>query len=641
MIMSASLQSRTLKTVGLVFSVCILLAVACDKRSDNGSTTFTPTDAAQLLNAYVAALSTGDSSAVKPLWSRQSLARRGFWTLHNNFYPWGSFSEWETSVQAGKYEIQNIDPRKDHCVLQVRWLPRDSVSGQPRNVKFHVIRENGHWIFINPLDVLTRGWKICSTEHIVFYYPPELEISDWLDEIRYADAECSRALREFRLQLTRRIDYYRARTDVECGELMNFGPVNGYAVIPPSPEMARAWDLWFVASSSFVNHHEIIHLLAGQAGMPDENSAITEGLACAFAGAFHTTRDFIINDARNQVLQSFQYPLKTLLTMDRRSFLMNNFIAYSEAGSFIRYLHDRYGMSKLKALCSKPLGGTEVIASLKTVYGKTIDRLEREWIEYLFDKRMPEIGTTIPSTAQPVFSMMDPKGDDKGDGDYVYPAYGNYPKGSFDLRKFEVLKDQHRAYFRIEFDTLKRPVILGSETRSEKLVVGGIIAIQKGKGGKRHLQKFCHGVRFAGDDGYDLKVNVGTNVSLTNNFGEIVFSSPEITSAISKYESNTLEFSVPLELIGEPVEEWRYFVGTCLVSNRTMNFLGEPMPVYKKPPAPIFVGGGKYDHGNPSYMDILLPPLADQARLLAAYSADAGSVAIVPMVGGQDARVKD
>lgn len=621
------------KTIGLVFTASILLAIGCTSEIGDGLDAFTSADTAQLLNAYFAALSTGDSTAVKHYWSQRSIVREGFWTIHNVFSPWGSFSEWKTSAQGGTYVVQNVDRQNDHYVLQVRWMPRDSAMGQPRNLRFYVVQENGRWVFINPLDLFTRDWKTYSTEHIVFHYPPNIDIADYLDEIQYAESECSRALRTFGLQLTRKIDYYRARTDVECGRLMNFGPVNGYATIPRSAGMAGACDLWLVASSSFVNNHEIVHLVAGLSGIYDQNPAITEGLACAFSGAFHTTRDFILNDARNQILQSFQYPLKTLLTMDTRTFLSNNFITYSQAGSFIRYLYDRYGMGKLNVLCSRPLTGAEVVTSLQTIYGQTIVQLEREWIAYLLEQRTPEIGTTIPSTAQPVFSMSDAEGDDTGDGDYEYPAYGDYPKGCFDLTKFEVLKDQTNAYFRLEFKKLKTPLVLGDQPQSEKLVVGSIIAIQNGTGEQRHLQKFCHGVRFAGDDGYDFKLNVGTSVSLANSFGEIIFSSPEIVSAISKYERNMIEFSVPLELISEPREDWRYFVGTCLVSNRTMNFLGEPMPVYKKPPAPIFIRGGNYEYGNPSYMDILLPPGVDQRSLLAAYSADSGDLAIVPMVG--------
>lgn len=630
-----------MKTIRLILAACALVAASCDMRIDNRSATFTQTDAAQLLNACRAALSTRDSNAVKLLWSQRSLARKGFWTIHNQFYPWGGVDEWEKSAKSGEYEIQNVERQKDHYVVQLRWSRRDAAGGQPRNVTFHVVQENGRWVFINALDLFTSDWLTYSTEHIVFHYPPHIDIGDYLDEIRYAELECARAFRIFGLQSTQKIDFYRARSDVECGKLMDFGPVNGYAPVPRSAGMAGAWDLWFVASSSFVNHHEIIHLIAGLAGIPDENAAITEGLACAFAGAFHTTRDFIVNDARNQILQSFQYPLKTLLTMDTRTFQSNNFITYSQAGSFIRYLHDCYGMSKLRVLFSKTLTGVEVIASLETTYGRTVSQLEREWLASLLDKRTPEIGSTIPPTAQRVFSMTDTEGDDTGDGNYEYPAYRDYPKGCFDLTKFEVLKDQKNAYFRLEFRKLKVLLVLGNEPQAEKLVVGSVIAINMGKGGKRHLQKFCHGVKFSGDDGYDFKVNVGTSISLANDFGELFFSSPEIVSAVSKYKSNAIEFSVPLELIGNPGEHWKYFVGTCLASNRTMNFLGEPMPVYKKPPSPIFISGGNYDHGNPSYMDILLPPSADQMKLLATYAADSGDVAIVPMVGQENAHWKD
>jgi hypothetical protein len=622
-----------MKTVTIVFAACILLALACDNKIDKGFEAFTPNDASQILNAYLAALSTGDSTAVRTLWSQRSLSRRGFWTIHNYFFPWGASSDWKTSVQGGKFEVQDVDREKDHVGLQVLWVPQDSATGQARNVRFHVVRDNGNWVFINPIDLVTRDWKTYSTEHIVFYYPPQIDSSDYLDEIRYAELECARALQTFGLRLDQKIDFYRASTDVECGKLMNFGPVNGFSPIPRSSEIANTWDLWFVASSSFVNHHEIIHLIAGLVGIPDQNPAITEGLACAFAGAFHTTRDFIINDARNQILQSFQYPLKALLTMDTRTFLLNNFITYSQAGSFIRYLHECYGMSKLRDFCLRPLSGANVIASLETTYGQSVVQLEREWIEYLLEKPTPEIGTTVPLTATSVFSLSDAEGDDTGDGDYAYPAHGDYPKGCFDLKKFEVLKDKNSAYFRLEFNKLKAPLVLGNQPRAEKLVVGGVIAIQKGKGENQHLQRFCHGVRLGVGDGYDCKVNVGTNVSLTNSFGEVIFSSPELVNALMKYETNTIEFSIPLALIGEPVEEWRYFVGTCLVSNRMMNFLGMPMPVYKEPPAPIFISGGNYDHGNPSYMDILLPTGEDQLSLLGAYSADRGELAIVPMVG--------
>ena len=629
-----SILSKSISYFALIS--CLIFVSGCNTKNNEKSIAITLEEANQLLNNYHEALATNDSNAIKLLWSQSSLARRGFWTIHNNFYPWGSFSDWKKNVNGGKFEILNLDSENDHYLLQVRWIPKDDTISQIRNLKYYVLQENKHWVFINPIDLFTRNWRTYSTDHIVFYYPPEIDIDDYVDEIRYAEQEFSKALRKFGIQLTHKIDFYKARTDVECGKLMNFGPVNGYVLMPQSTEKSFGHDIWFVASSSFVNHHEFIHVITGLLSMPFDNPAITEGMACAFAGAFHSTPDYVIDEACNQIRQSTLYPLKTLLTMDNQTFGLNNYITYSQAGSFIRFLHDRYGIGKLKNMCSMPLKGSEAIASIETNYNCKIDQLEKEWMKYLSEEKIPEIGNTISSTAQTVFSMTDDEEDDIGDGDYSYPKFGDYSTGCFDIKKFEVFKGDQKVYFRIELKKLKTPLILGDQSQAEKLVVGCIIAIQKGKGTKRHLHKLCHGVRFSGDDGYDLKVNIGTSVSIANNFGELFFSSPEIVNNISKYSINTIEFSVPIELIGEPKSDWKYFVGTCLVSNRTMSFLGEPVPVYKVPPVPIFIGGGNYDYGNPPYMDILLPPGADQSGILANYSINGGKLAIVPMVGSKE-----
>lgn len=132
---------------------------------------------------------------------------------------------------------------------------------------------------------------------------------------------------------------------------------------------------------------------------------------------------------------------------------------------------------------------------------------------------------------------------------------------------------------------------------------------------------------------FDIKINIGTNVSLTNNFGEIYFSSPEIVDKISNYERNIIEFSVPIELIGKPKKDWKYFAGTCLISNRVMNFLGEPLPVYKNTPYQVFISGGNYEYGTPPYMDILLPNGKNQTKILSTYNTDNDNLAVVPMVG--------
>lgn len=613
--------------------VIIVLVQSCNTKNYNNSISITDSECSQLLNDYLSHLSSGDSCSIKPFWSHKSLAGRGFWTMHNHFSPWGDFANWKTKIPGSKFEYLGIKCEKDYCVSEVKWIPKDTLKYKSKNLKYHIIIENNHLVFINPIDLFTSNWKSYSTENIIFHYPPEIDINNYIDEIHYAEKEFSEALEIFELKLTRKIDFYNARNDVECGKLMNFGPVNGYVFMPQQKEKLFGKEIWFTASSSFINHHEFIHIITGLLGIPFDNPAITEGLACAFAGGFHTTAEFIINDARNQIIQSFHYPLKELLTMDEQTFITNNYISYPQSGSFINYLYDQHGMDKLKELCSMPFSQYEIINTIESVYHKPIDEIEKGMIAYLLDKKTPEIGSEIPAEAKPVYSLSDDIGDDTGDGDYTYPKYDDYPPGSFDLKNFEVLKDNTNAYFRIEFKKLKNPVVFGIDKRAEKFVVGLIIAIRKGYDENRHLQKHCHGVRFSGDDGYDFKINVGTHVSLTNNFRETYFSSPEIVYKISDYERNVIEFSVPSELIGIPNKDWKYFAGTCLISNRVMNFLGKPLPVYKNPPAQVFISGGNYDYGNPSYMDILLPAGENQTEILSTYNAYTDDLAIVPMVG--------
>jgi len=613
--------------------VFAILVFSCNRGVEYNSISITKDECSQFLNNYLSTLSTDDSSAIKPFWSRKSYERRGFWTVHNYFSPWGDFANWKIKIQGSTFEVHSVKCEEEHCILEVKWIPKDTLKFESSNMKYYLIYENNRLVFINPIDLFTRNWKSYCTEHIVFHYTPEIDINKYIDEIHYAEKEFSKALELFDVQLDRKIDFYKARNDRECGKLMNFGPVNGYVLMPRKEESSFGKEIWFVTSSSFVNHHEFIHVITGLLGIPFDNPSITEGLACAFAGGFHTTPEFVINDARNQIIQSFHYPLRELLTMDEQTFSTNNYIGYTQSGSFIKYLYDQYGMKKLIQLCSMPLSADEVVASIESNYDKAFDEIEKDWETYLLTKEIPEIGNAIPGDAKTVFSMSDKVGDDTGDGDYIYPKYDDYPTGCFDLKNFEVLKDKSNTYFSIEFAELKSPVAFSTEKYAERFVPGCIIAINKSNDKKRYLQKHCHGVRFSDDEGYDLKINVGTNVSMANSFGEVFFSSPEIVSKISDYERNTIEFSVPSELLSKPEDEWKYFVGTCLFSNRVMNHLGEPLPVYKNPPYPVFISGGNYDYGNPAYMDILLPVEKKQSNILSAYSPETDRLAVVPMVG--------
>jgi hypothetical protein len=85
-------------------------------------------------------------------------------------------------------------------------------------------------------------------------------------------------------------------------------------------------------------------------------------------------------------------------------------------------------------------------------------------------------------------------------------------------------------------------------------------------------------------------------------------------------------------MIGEPDENWKYFVGVGLTSNRAMNFLyNGPMPALRN--HPVFIRGANFDYGNPDFIDILYPDHGQQVKILSRYDASKNIKPVVKMMG--------
>ncbi|MFC1565052.1 glucodextranase DOMON-like domain-containing protein, partial [candidate division KSB1 bacterium] len=189
-------------------------------------------------------------------------------------------------------------------------------------------------------------------------------------------------------------------------------------------------------------------------------------------------------------------------------------------------------------------------------------------------------------------------------------------------------------YFRILFENMTEPVMYSQN--GELFIPGAVIAINKGGSNDRPLGKYGDGVEFGGDGGYDVKINIGDAVSLTNPLGRVYYTTPSIGHEIRNIEKSLIEFSLLVEYLGEPGEDWKYFVGAGLMSDRSMNFANAgPMPVLKEGP-PVFIKGANFDFGNPAFIDILLPEDIDQSKLLGNYDPEKGKRAVVPMIGPEN-----
>ncbi|MBM4161182.1 MAG: hypothetical protein FJ217_08785 [Ignavibacteria bacterium] len=616
----------------IVVSILALL-LSCEMKRTGIHAALTEEDANEIVKKYTNVLASADSARALGFWSSKSVNDPDFWYMHASRGFRISFSRWREFLASYSPRIDKVRSENEYAVIELTWTlkePAAAQNQQPRIMRFYVVREKERWLFINPIDLLTRDWQSYESKHFIYHFPKEYRLEDHLHEIRANDQSFENMLRFFDLDLTDRLRFYKARSAPECGELILQPPANGLAPLPSKENTNPPFGAYNVISTSFYHPHEVAHCLAAVAGIPYDNAVVTEGFAVALGGVAGATEETTLQEARNLLEISKLLPLETLFIIPLSEFLRQNYITYYESGALVRFLYDRFGMGKLKEVCEYLNQPSRADESMERVLGVTISQLEKQFHAYLLRQQRKNIGFSIPPTATEMFSMKDPENDDTGDGDYVYPRHQNFAKGVFDLRQFAVLKDQHNAYFKITMSKLMTPAFYGSS--DEQFTPCIVIAINYGRNGKRTLARDCHGVRFSPDEGYDLKLNIGSAVSVSNNLGKVCYTTPDIVYKFVNKEAHTIEVSIPVGMIGEPQEDWKYFVGIGLTSNRTMNFLySGPMPVHQN--HPVFISGGNFAFGNPDFIDILHPDTDEQVRILSRYDAAKNVKPIVVMIG--------
>ncbi len=71
----------------------------------------------------------------------------------------------------------------------------------------------------------------------------------------------------------------------------------------------------------------------------------------------------------------------------------------------------------------------------------------------------------------------------------------------------------------------------------------------------------CAGLNFLNKDGYDLLLSAGFGVVIYNNFSKINYMTGFEYDSINDLENDTITFSIPIDYIGKPQEDWKYFIG--------------------------------------------------------------------------------
>lgn len=207
-------------------------------------------------------------------------------------------------------------------------------------------------------------WTTKKTNRFVFYHEP----NDPPSAEAVQDLEMHLTLLELRLELKfpRKIRYYKYSSRERKVEITG------------KPGSAH-FESDGVHALHYRDRHEIIHVLMEQMG--NSLPFFAEGIAVYLAGPWnnkniHANAVELANEGRLVSIQSL---------LERRGFLSQPMEAtYPQAGSFVGFLIERFGIEKFKKFypLSEPYETYwDTISRFKSVYGETVEELEDRWLD--------------------------------------------------------------------------------------------------------------------------------------------------------------------------------------------------------------------------------------------------------------------
>jgi carbohydrate-binding DOMON domain-containing protein len=224
----------------------------------------------------------------------------------------------------------------------------------------------------------------------------------------------------------------------------------------------------------------------------------------------------------------------------------------------------------------------------------------------------------LAANASQAVTFDDPKGDDKGPGNYTYPTDSVYKPGSFDLTKLSVKKNGDQVEFAADVNSsLEDPWGMGNGFSVQMI----FIFVKNNAGG--HTEGLSGlNVQFAPGSEWN-KVVILSPQKKARVVGEAQTKAPKLIADIvvpntTRGSNRTIKGSVPLSELGGDgnVDAWAYQVimqsnegfpaATDLLTRKANEYEGQHR-----------FGGGNDGDCDPHVMDVLDGPDAKQADMLA------------------------
>ena len=187
------------------------------------------------------------------------------------------------------------------------------------------------------------------------------------------------------VQVPQKIDYYKYRTRQDMGDHTGRYNTNGFAE-PAKFEIHTLWS---------TDNHEVVHIYTALIGRPSD--FFNEGIAVAFqtnpaTGDFESTfNGQPVHQACREYLQlgTLALPLdRAVPTNDFRA-ISDQVLSYREAGSFMRFLLDTYGIERVREffrISSRDDNLQTIRQRFANAVGVSLTEAEAAWTTMLRDR---------------------------------------------------------------------------------------------------------------------------------------------------------------------------------------------------------------------------------------------------------------
>jgi carbohydrate-binding DOMON domain-containing protein len=213
-----------------------------------------------------------------------------------------------------------------------------------------------------------------------------------------------------------------------------------------------------------------------------------------------------------------------------------------------------------------------------------------------------------PVSGSTVLDVADNENDDKGTGSYSYPSTPLIKPGSLDIKHFTVVTDKKNVRFTLRFRELSNP---GFHPEYGFQFTYAAIAIDKdGKDNSGQSEAGMNArYRFGKNFRFETIIYVGGGINVADAKGSMLAAYTPLegdeADPLGDEQSKTIEFTIPVEVIGTPSSSWKYAVLVGAQDDHGGAGIGEFRSV--EAGRSEWTGGGKRKSGDPNVYDTILP----------------------------------